>query len=103
LDYTQRSYAHAAIELLKELGVKEVIVLGWSLGGHVGIEMISLAPAAGLKIMGLMIVGTPPVGYGDLDKGFTFGPKGWKGSWVCLRLLHALIIRNRPDVDADFI
>jgi pimeloyl-ACP methyl ester carboxylesterase len=99
-DYTQPGYAHAAIELLTKLEVKEVIVFGWSLGGHVGIEMIPLAPAAGLKIRGLMIVGTPPVGYGDLDKGFMLGPKGWKASLVRLVLSHALIIRwcsNRQD------
>jgi len=83
-DYTQPGYARAAVELLTKLGVKEVVVFGWSLGGHVGIEMIPLAPAAGLKIRGLMIVGTPPVGYGDLDKGFTLGPKGWKAAWVRL-------------------
>ena len=85
-DYTQPGYARAAVELLTKLGVKEAIVFGWSLGGHIGIEMIPLTPAAGLMIRGLMIVGTPPVGYGDLDKGFTFGPKGWKASWVSLVL-----------------
>jgi pimeloyl-ACP methyl ester carboxylesterase len=83
-DYTQPGYARAAVELLKKMAVKEVVVFGWSLGGHIGIEMIPLAPAVGLTIRGLMIVGTPPVGYGDLDKGFTFGPNGWKASWVRL-------------------
>jgi len=29
-----------------------------------------------------MIVGTPPVGYGELDKGFTFGKEGWKTSFA---------------------
>lgn len=81
-DYTQPGYARATVELLLKLDVKEVIVFGWSLGGHIGIEMIPLAPSAGLKIKGLMVVGTPPVGYGDLDRGFTLGPKGWKASLV---------------------
>lgn len=81
-DYTQPGYARAAIEVLTKLGVKEVICLGWSLGGHNAIEMIPIAPAAGIVIKRIMIVGTPPVGFGDLDKGFTFGPQGWKSSWV---------------------
>jgi pimeloyl-ACP methyl ester carboxylesterase len=92
-DYTQPGYARATVELLTKLGVKEAIVFGWSLGGHIGIEMIPLAPVAGLKIRGLMIVGTPPVGYGDLDKGFKLGPKGWKSSWVRLVFITCLVIR----------
>ena len=82
-DYTQPGYARAALELLSKLGVKEVICLGWSLGGHNAIEMIPLAAEAGITIKGMMIVGTPPVGQqGELDKGFTFGPEGWETSWV---------------------
>ena len=92
-DYTQPGYARATVELLTKLGVKEAIVFGWSLGGHIGIEMIPLAPVARLKIRGLMIVGTPPVGYGDLDKGFKLGPKGWKSSWVRLVFITCLVIR----------
>lgn len=81
-DYTQPGYARAAVELLTKLRIQEVICLGWSLGGHNAIEMIPIAPAAGVTIKGIMIVGTPPVGFGDLDKGFTFGAEGWKTSPV---------------------
>jgi pimeloyl-ACP methyl ester carboxylesterase len=77
--YNQPAYAQAAVELLDKLGVGDVIVLGWSLGGHIGIEMI---PLLGSRLKGLMIVGTPPVGYGELDEGFTFGEEGWKGSFA---------------------
>jgi pimeloyl-ACP methyl ester carboxylesterase len=56
--YTLQGFADAAIELLGKLGVTNAIVFGWSLGGHIGIEMIPLF--AGLR--GLMITGTPPVG-----------------------------------------
>jgi pimeloyl-ACP methyl ester carboxylesterase len=56
--YTLQGSADAAIELLGKLGVTHVIVLGWSMGGHIGIEMIPRF--AGLR--GLMITGTPPVG-----------------------------------------
>jgi pimeloyl-ACP methyl ester carboxylesterase len=78
--YNQPAYAEAAVELLNHLGVKEVIVMGWSLGGHIGIEMLPLFPG----IKGLMIVGTPPVGCakGELNKAFTFGPEGWQTSFA---------------------
>ena len=56
--YTLQGSADAAIELLGKLGVASAIVLGWSLGGNIGIEMIPRF--AGLR--GLMITGTPPIG-----------------------------------------
>lgn len=58
--YTMPGYAHAAIEVLEVLGVQKAAVLGWSLGGHAGLEMLQLHPG----IVGLMITGTPPVGQG---------------------------------------
>jgi pimeloyl-ACP methyl ester carboxylesterase len=56
--YTLQGSADAAIELLGKLGLIYAIVFGWSLGRHIGIEMIPRF--AGLR--GLMITGTPPVG-----------------------------------------
>lgn len=108
-DYTQPGYARAAVELLTKLGAKEVVLFGWSLGGHIGIEMVPLAPEAGLKVKGLMIVGTPPVGYGDLDKGFTLGPEGWKDSLVslfCHLLASSLVFESMgrdAEMKADFV
>ncbi|KAE9989136.1 hypothetical protein EG328_000068 [Venturia inaequalis] len=77
--YNQPGYAACTVELLNILGIKEVIILGWSLGGHIGIEMIPLFPG----VKGLMIVGTPPVGHedGELDKAFNF-PEGWEKSFA---------------------
>jgi len=51
------AYADLALEVLDILGVHEAALLGWSLGGHVGLEIMAHWP--GLR--GLMIVGTPPV------------------------------------------
>jgi len=62
--YTLQGSADAAIELLGKLGVSHAIVLGWSLGGHIGIEMIPRF--AGLR--GLMITGTPPVGPDEIPQ-----------------------------------
>ena len=58
--YTMPGYADATCELIAELGIDRVVVLGWSLGGHVALEMLPRCPG----LAGLMIVGTPPVGIG---------------------------------------
>ena len=51
--YTMPGYAKAAVEVLQQLQIAEAVVLGWSLGGHIAVEMLPLFP--GMK--GLMIVG----------------------------------------------
>jgi pimeloyl-ACP methyl ester carboxylesterase len=68
--YTRPGLADAAIELLDKLGVAEVIVFGWSLGGHIGIEMIPRF--RGMR--GLMICGAPPVGRNQMSQGFRSSP-----------------------------
>jgi pimeloyl-ACP methyl ester carboxylesterase len=68
--YTRPGLADAAVELLDKLGVTEAIVFGWSLGGHIGIEMISRFP--GLR--GLMISGSPPVRHTQMSQGFRASP-----------------------------
>ncbi len=55
--YSIPAYGDVAIEILTLLGITAGAVLGWSLGGHVGLEL--MARWDGLR--GLMIVGTPPV------------------------------------------
>lgn len=56
--YTMPGYADVAIELLRELGIDKAAVFGWSLGGHVALEMIPRFAGT----VGVMITGTPPVG-----------------------------------------
>ena len=68
--YTMPGYADAAVAVLDHMGVAEAAVFGWSLGGHIGIEMIPRFP--GLR--GLMISGTPPVGLTDVADGFIPSP-----------------------------
>jgi pimeloyl-ACP methyl ester carboxylesterase len=68
--YTRPGLADAAVELLGKLGIAECIVFGWSLGGHVAIEMLHSFP--GLR--GLMITGTPPVGRNNMAQGFLGSP-----------------------------
>ena len=64
--YTRPGLADAAVELLDKLGVTEAIVIGWSLGGHIGIEMIPRFPA----MRGLLISGAPPVRPNQMSEGF---------------------------------
>jgi pimeloyl-ACP methyl ester carboxylesterase len=68
--YTRPGLADAAVELLDKLGVAEAIVFGWSLGGHIGIEMMSRLPG----MRGLMISGAPPVSHDQMSQGFNTSP-----------------------------
>jgi pimeloyl-ACP methyl ester carboxylesterase len=68
--YTRAGLADAAVELLDKLGVTEAIVFGWSLGGHIGIEMIPRFPG----MRGLMISGAPPVRHNQMSRGFNASP-----------------------------
>lgn len=48
-------------ELLARLRLGRFVFVGWSLGGHIGMELLSHPDLAGL-----MIVGAPPVGRGSI-------------------------------------
>jgi pimeloyl-ACP methyl ester carboxylesterase len=55
--YSLPGLADAAIELLGAMGVERAAVFGWSLGGHVAMEMLTRFPG----MIGLMVVGAPPI------------------------------------------
>jgi pimeloyl-ACP methyl ester carboxylesterase len=69
--YTLPGLADAAVELLEKLDVNEAVVFGWSLGGHIGIEMVPRFPG----MRGLMITGAPPVGPNNMAQGFNSSPQ----------------------------
>ncbi len=73
--YSMPGYADAAIELMRELGHERYAMLGWSLGGHIGLEMLTRTDA----IRGLMITGTPPVGRGEEQLAAGFLPSEHMG------------------------
>jgi pimeloyl-ACP methyl ester carboxylesterase len=83
--YYQRGYADLAVHILHHLNISSVVIFGWSLGGHIGIEMIPLLKetanlAHPISPKGLMIVGTPPVlGKQQIAQGFTFSSSGGLG------------------------
>ena len=56
--YTQPAYAEAAVDVLRACGAENAVILGWSLGGHIGIELISRLP----DMRALTFSGTPPTG-----------------------------------------
>lgn len=55
--YTVTGLAEAALDVVKALGLTTYSVVGWSLGGHVAVEMLSLT----CNISGVLLTGTPPV------------------------------------------
>ena len=66
--YSMPSYAEAAADVLASLDIADPVVLGWSLGGHIGIEMTHLLPG----MRGLVITGTPPAGPGAEEVNVAF-------------------------------
>ena len=59
--YSMPGYADTASQVMQALGFNQYAVLGWSLGGHIGIEMMATLD----RMRGLMISGTPPVKMGE--------------------------------------
>jgi len=69
--YSIPGYADVALEVLEHLAVDHFAVLGWSLGGHVGIELL----ARDVDAAGLAITGTPPIGHNAADFAAGFRPQ----------------------------
>jgi pimeloyl-ACP methyl ester carboxylesterase len=68
--YTIGGYARAARHVLTALGVRRAVVFGWSLGGHVALEMMPRSRT----LAGVMICGTPPVPASPEGLGQGFAP-----------------------------
>ena len=69
--YLLSGHARSLIALLTARGIEDSILVGWSLGGHI---LLEAAPdLAGAR--GLMIFGTPPIGFPPaMDKAFLPNP-----------------------------
>ncbi len=65
--YSLGGYAHCVGEVLAAMGITDAAVVGWSLGGHIGLELTD--SFAGL--LGLMAITTPP--FERLDDGTVAG------------------------------
>lgn len=55
--YSFPGYAGIVSALIDSLGWPDVDLIGWSLGGHVALELLAIDP----RVNSLLIVGTPPV------------------------------------------
>ncbi|UYV35761.1 alpha/beta hydrolase [Rhodobacteraceae bacterium D3-12] len=66
--YNMQGYGATAIELMQELGIDRYAVLGWSLGGHIALDMMAQTD----DLAGVMITGSPPItqGMGAVAEGF---------------------------------
>jgi pimeloyl-ACP methyl ester carboxylesterase len=61
--YALPGFAAAMEEMLVALDVEQAVLFGWSLGGHIGIEMVGRGNA---HILGLMVCGAPPAAPGPI-------------------------------------
>lgn len=70
--YTFGGYAEVAEAVAGEIGLDKPAIFGWSLGGHIALEMLG----RGFAAKGLMISGTPPVSADveSLMAGFNIDP-----------------------------
>jgi pimeloyl-ACP methyl ester carboxylesterase len=68
--YSIHGFADAAIALLDALALERAIVVGWSLGGHVALELMARWPGCAAA----WITGTPPAGANDLARAFLPSP-----------------------------
>lgn len=66
--YSFPGFADIVAEFIEKLDLKNLVIVGWSLGGHVALELTSRVP----HLKGLLITGTPPieVSLNGLSKGF---------------------------------
>lgn len=55
--YSFVGFADAVAEVVKMIGLDNMIAVGWSLGGHVALELTSRLP----QLKGLLITGAPPI------------------------------------------
>lgn len=68
--YTLDGFADVAAEILHAFRVERVILLGWSLGGHIAIELLPRLKC----VEGLVLAGTPPIRRGGFAEGFVQSP-----------------------------
>lgn len=65
--YSKQGFAELCREVLETLEVEKAVVVGWSLGGHVAVELAALTT----KIAGLLLVGTPLPAAGERSIAFS--------------------------------
>ncbi|WP_189423718.1 alpha/beta fold hydrolase [Devosia pacifica] len=74
--YTLPALAELTAAVLEASGIKRVAVFGWSIGGHIAIELMSRHPE---MLSGVMISGAAPIGRGPVA-----ALKGFQAHWDML-------------------
>lgn len=54
--YNFPGFAHVVAEVVEAMQLNHLVIVGWSLGGHVALELTSF-----LDLEGLLLTGTPPI------------------------------------------
>lgn len=62
-EYSLDGFAATVSEIMGILGIRKAAMLGWSLGGHIAIELMGREPEL---LAGVMLTGAPPPGRGLL-------------------------------------
>lgn len=70
--YTIEGYAAAVLELMTNLGIDKALIVGWSFGGHIAIDLL----ARDDRVVAAMAIGAPPCGVDDFDRAFTMADSG---------------------------
>ena len=73
--YSINGMANAVQHVIEALGVPAPVIYGWSMGGHVAIELAARMP----DLAGLALTGTPPVSRGPVA-----ALRGFHASWDIL-------------------
>jgi pimeloyl-ACP methyl ester carboxylesterase len=86
--YTVPALAATVDALISDLTLEKPVVFGWSLGGHVGIELAARRP----DISGLALTGTPPIGRGPVAS-----LRGFHTSWDVLLVSREAFNRRQAE------
>ncbi|HQZ12563.1 MAG TPA: alpha/beta hydrolase [Devosia sp.] len=74
--YTLPGFAHCVSRVLESLAVGRCVVFGWSLGGHIAVELMHEYPKL---VAGVMLSGAPPIANGPIGM-----LRGFHASWDML-------------------
>jgi pimeloyl-ACP methyl ester carboxylesterase len=74
-DYSVPGLSTTLCDIIAALALDRFAIFGWSLGGHIGIELLARHPG----VAGLMITGAPPVGRGPIAL-----LRGFQANWDML-------------------
>jgi pimeloyl-ACP methyl ester carboxylesterase len=62
VNYTLPGLARTVDEVMAAMEIDRAVIFGWSLGGHVALEIMSTSE----RVAGVMLSGAPPIGHGPL-------------------------------------